>query len=140
MTFAVSHKTSFGKASKSVYTPQQGIPFNIPRWTSWLSNVAVAAPPVEKVNKSSTAIHEPAKELAAWQPHNGLASSIETRWDVIQAEKAVTEEDMLEALLTLDLTIPPHFTHEITVKGYVLSAEKWSPKILDPEGFLDLED
>src|ERR1700686_4688869 len=105
MTSAVSHDMMFGKAPKLVYVPQPGMPFDLPAWLEWLSGIV--SPTIEKKYWLSTAINDPAAELAMWQPHNGLASHIEIRWDAIQTEMAeiqletITEEDILDALLTL---------------------------------------
>ncbi len=144
MTFTLSNEIALGAAPRPVFTFSGRAPLD------FFKRIArprgIPAPPIEETNSPSTAVYEPAKELKMWQPRNGVVSHVQTCWAASQTAEArvqveaVAEEDMLEALMTLDLTIPAHYTREIMVKGHVLSVEKWTPTILDPEGFLDLED
>jgi hypothetical protein len=135
---------TFGKPATLVHVPHQEVEFDVTNWVHWFSDITT--PTIEKVSRLSSAICEPVTELALWQPRNGFVSSIEIQWDTIQVEESVQqistviEEDMLEALLTLDLDIPSHSLREVTARGRVMNTGKWTPPIIDPEGFVDLED
>lgn len=140
MTLATSRIMPFGKVTKSVYTPLQGPSVDFVKWVRWSWEIAALAS--NPINRSSTAVCEPTKELELWRSPDGSSASVAERWDAVRTEEARAEEDMLDALLSFDLTIPmkAHILAETTIKGRILSIREWSPRILDPEVMLDIRD
>jgi hypothetical protein len=136
MTSAMSHEMAFGSPPKPVYAPQREGEFDVSKWASWQSGLTM--PTVERKTRHIRAICEPIVELLMWHPRNGVVSSLVTGWDAAQAE----DGDMLEDLLTLDLTIPveAHIRRTVAIQSPIVSAQKWSPPVLDPELYIDLED
>lgn len=144
MTSAMWPTEHLNSVPKQVRTPLQPASFDLPKCIQWAS--ALTASTVKTVAKLSTAIYDPIRQSAIWEEHDGLVSDLESCWvnteaieSVSPMSEEISEEAVLDALLTLDLTLRLSPVREFTATAHVVHSEKWSPRVTDPQGLVNFE-